>query len=442
MSTHVSSSRVRLVRVITLVLATLLPIGLAAPAQADAGRPGDESVTGWAQRHAEPLDTSDPSAPLTDLRHLRRSVGDARIVGLGEGVHGAAEITGLKHRMVRYLVQDLGFRSIAWEEDWSLGVKINRYVRTGKGDLASLIGRMSTAWRTREAKDVLVWLRDYNRSHREDVQFVGVEAYATRPLAYDAVEEYVAQKAPERLAETREHLEVVHPRTEDMEAYVRWYFREVKDKTPYIQHARALHDLVAGLPHQRGDSEYATVLHHTRQIVGFYEQFAAENIFAYRDAHAAENLRWWRRFSGDKIVYWAASGHTANAPTLSLTQPQYPDTEFASVGSFLRTWFGRDYLSVGFTFDRGATISEGQVAQMPAAAPDWLEAPFADVDVDQFTLDLRAKASRPVRDWLRSPTRTRGVPEGGHGSYLSGGTPAEWFDVIVHRQVVTAAHPG
>jgi hypothetical protein len=27
------------------------------------------------------------------------------------------------------------------------------------------------------------------------------------------------------------------------------------------------------------------------------------------------------------------------------------------------------------------------------------------------------------------------------GSYMTGGTLAQWFDVIVHRQVVTPTHP-
>ena len=37
--------------------------------------------------------------------------------------------------------------------------------------------------------------------------------------------------------------------------------------------------------------------------------------------------------------------------------------------------------------------------------------------------------------------RTRGLPELGLDSYMAGGTPAQWFDVLVHRQEVAPALP-
>ena len=80
-----------------------------------------------------PLTTVDPAAPLGDLTPLRRAIGDAEIVGLGESTHGAAEEETLKHRTLRLLVERMGFRSVAWEEDWSTGLQIDRYIRTGKG---------------------------------------------------------------------------------------------------------------------------------------------------------------------------------------------------------------------------------------------------------------------------------------------------------------------
>jgi erythromycin esterase-like protein len=50
----------------------------------------------------------------------------------------------------------------------------------------------------------------------------------------------------------------------------------------------------------------------------------------YRDAHAAQNLRWRHRYSGDKVAYWGASAHTANAPRLRIAVPPGPDWRYAS----------------------------------------------------------------------------------------------------------------
>jgi erythromycin esterase len=423
----------------------LAGVGVAQAQTVGAGR----AVSEWIERNASPVRTIDPAAPLNDLAQLRRSVGTATIVGLGESAHRVSEVTALKHRVLRFLVERMGFRSVAWEEDWTLGIRLDAYIRTGEGDLTALMSEMSTAWRTREVADVLRWLRDFNagREDGDKVRFVGVDYFSTRPLAYDAIAGYVAKAHPARLPEARKHLATIRPFTSDMRAYVQWYLRQT-DKEPYIRHARRLYELVEGLPHRPTDRAYALTLHHTRQIVSFYEHFTLQGSanFAYRDAHAAQNLRWWRSFSRDKTAYWAASGHTAAAPDLRIAIPPAPELRFASVGSYVRRWYGRDYRSIGFTFDHGTVGTEtGGTVVAPPPAADWFERPFGTVRRQQLALDLRADAPAAVRDWLRAPIKTRGIPDHNptrpYDSYMSGGTLAQWFDVIIHRQKVTTSRP-
>lgn len=381
-----------------------------------------EPVTRWAERQARPVD---------DLRGV---VGDAEIVGLGEAAHGLAETTALKAGTMRRLIERHGFRAIAWEDDWSLGTRVDAYILGGHEDRDALIAQMSPAWRTREVADVLTWLRAYNRGHRDKVRFAGVEYFTTRPLSYEAVAAYVARHAPDRLAQARRHIAPIEPIDDDMRAHYLWYAAQ-KDKAPFVAHARALHDLVAAVPHRHGDRGHALALHHARQIRSYYEAFARpyEETFAFRDARSAENVRWWHRYSGEKVVYWAAAGHTANAPDLRLTYPGQGEVGFASAGSFLRRWYGDDYRSIGFTFDHGAGL--------PPPAAEWFEHPLGAVRRDQFLLDLRRSAPGAVHAWLHGPLVTRGDPEAGPASTASGGTVAAWFDVLVHRRVVTAARP-
>ena len=418
---------------------------LAGTATADAqARP--DAVTGWVRHAAAPLTTVDPAAPLGDLTPLRRAIGDAEIVGLGESTHGAAEEETLKHRTLRLLVERMGFRSVAWEEDWTTGLLIDDYIRTGKGDLDALMRRMSPQWQSRQVADVLAWLRDYNAGRTDKVRFVGVEYYLLGSLAYDAVDAYVAGTAPGRLAELRRHLRVIRPSTADMFQYIQWYL-SVADKRPYIRHARQVARLVRDVPHRPGDRAHALALHHARQIVSFYVHYSlpqppASDSLVYRDAHAAQNLRWWHRYSGDKVAYWGASAHTANAPRLRIVVPPGPDWRYATAGSYLRRWFGPRYVSIGFTFDHGTvSLGPGETVTLPPPAPGWFERPFGRVGLDQFALDLHSSAPAPVRDWLEAPIRTRGLPDAGPGSSMTGGSLAQWFDVIVHRQELTPAQP-
>jgi len=426
-------------RLLASAVAIMVLLGCASAAQAQTH---ESPVTGWVRHNAVPLSTVDPAAPLDDLAPVQRSVGEAEVVGLGESTHGAAEELALKHRTLRFLVERMGFRSVAWEEDWTLGLQIDEYLRTGTGDLDALMAQMGSQWQSRETADVLRWLRDFNAGRADKVRFVGVEFYLTPPSAYDAVAAYVAAAAPQRLAELRRDLRVIRPSKPNMYAYIEW-FETVPNQERYVRHAQQVYDLVAGVRHQPGDRAHALALQTARQIVNFYEHFRLPDSGSqvYRDAHAAENLRWWRGYSAGKVAYWAASPHTANAPELHIAVPG-PDMRFASAGSYLRRWYGDRYRSIGFTFDHGTvSTGPGQTATMPQPAPDWFEQPFGTVGVDQFILDLRAPAPAPVEQWLAAPIKTRGLPGRGPDSYMDGGQLSQWFDVIIHRQLVTPTQP-
>jgi erythromycin esterase len=301
--------------------------------------------------------------------------------------------------------------------------------------------QMSPQWQTREVADVLLWLRRFNEGRADKVQFFGVEYYLTGQLAYDALDGYVARTAPERLDEVRRHLQAIRPPTPNIFEYIE-QLAQVADKAPYLDHARQVQALVESIPHPAEDDDHAIATHHARQIVSFYEHnsMSFADGLVYRDQHAAENVAWWRDLTGDRIAYWAASAHTANAADLRIAVPPQPDLRYASAGSYLRQRFGERYLSIGFTFDHGTVaLGPGQTAPMPPPPTEWFEQPLGDVPDDQFALDLRRRAPQPVQRWRDGPLVTRGLADAGPASYISGASLAEWFDVIVHRQTVTAA---
>lgn len=401
----------------------------------------DRRIVHWIERTATPIDTVDPGAGLDDLAHLSPAVANASVVGLGEQVHGAKELLQLKLRTLRLLVEEHGFRSVAWEDDWTLGLEVDRWIKTGEGDLGSLIREMSTAHRNREVEGTLRWLRDYNRAHPADpVTFVGVEYWTTRESAYDAVKAYIAERAPDHLAEAGVHLAFLRPRAEINEWKTEYGLMDADDKAPFLRHARQLRRLVRDLPHGAGDRDHSLAAHHARQILNFYEHYAVWPNHAYRDEHAAQNLRWWQRHSGDKVAYWAANAHTARAPEIDFYVDGQVAASWAGVGSFMDTWYGPEYVSIGFTFGHGSYY-DARVWNLPPAAETWFEHMFAEASAEQLSLDLAARAPRAVQRWLNAPARTRGLPEYGLASHMQGGTVAQWFDVVVYRHAVTAAAP-
>ena len=130
--------------------------------------------------------------------------------------------------------------------------------------------------------------------------------------------------------------------------------------------------------------------------------------------------------------------HGQRAATCASRLRRRTTSRFASVGSYLRRWIGRRYLSIGFTFDHGdVNVGPDATEAMPPPTAGWFERPLGAVPFEQFALDLRAGAPDAVQQWLRADIVTRGLPDHVPTSYMDGGTLAQWFDVIVHRQVVT-----
>lgn len=215
----------------------------------------------------------------------------------------------------------------------------------------------------------------------------------------------------------------------------------IADKTPYLEAATAVGHLVASI---EDGADRETALHSARQIHAWYEGFSLpwEEIPAYRDERAAESVRWWQEQTATRTVYWAASAHVANAPDLTITEPEAPDTVLASAGSYLRDWYGDRYVAIGFTFDHGTyRTEEGEVIKLPPAPAGWFEQPLADVTAEQFVLVLDGEVPPAADQWLDADLVTRGRPEHGEASAASGGTLREWFDVLVHTQEVTPARP-
>jgi erythromycin esterase len=219
---------------------------VAAPSSAGAAPPQDEAVEVWINRHAVPLPRTDAGGSIEDLHPLRRVVAGALLVGLGESAHGTHELFTLKHRGTRFLVERMDFRTIAWEENWGSGVAIDRYVRRGEGDARSVVADSSSVWRSEEMLDQVRWMRQYNLTHDDKVRFLGTDLTQLRQLLFDEIVEYVRDVAPQRIDELEIHLGPIRLRGTPEED-IAWYTQQ-RDKQPYIGHARAVYEMVLGLP--------------------------------------------------------------------------------------------------------------------------------------------------------------------------------------------------
>jgi erythromycin esterase len=162
---------------------------------------------------------------------------------------------------------------------------------------------------------------------------------------------------------------------------------------------------------------------------------------------AESALRWHDR-TGDKVVHWGGFTHTAVGSARTVTFPPAPPATHRNAGSHLRERLGDGYLSVGLVLGHGS-VDPGdgpRAVPPPPGGTRFAEAVLGLAGLDSYLLDLRGEHPRPVRTWLDAPATLRLMgpryePAAHTDHHMTGGSLAEWFDVVAFVREVTPTIP-
>jgi erythromycin esterase len=435
--------------------------GLAMPAAPALAGPAPASgtvggVVPWIDRHAVPLTGTDPRQPAGELRRLRGIVDGAAIVGLGESAHGTHTQLRLKHRVARYLVEELGFRTIAWEEGWGSGVAIDRYVTGGHGDPEAIVRDAMFMLQTEAMLDLVRWMREFNRGRpdHDKVRFLGADVVEVRPVQFDELRRYVADLAPDRRDDLEAHLAPIDWRGTPF-AQLGWYLQlPAAEQREVIAHARAVHDLVRAVPAGPSAVGRDDAVQHAHALLGFYEGYGPDgDANDLRDRYVTAIIDRWRRRTGRRVVYNAATAHTAAVPRMLVSfpndQPGDDTVERQLAGGRLRRQLGDRYVAIGISFDHGQVLTGWEVQpggpavyEVPPPSASLVDHVLGQTREPDYLIDLRHGGPPAVRRWLRGPARMRIVAS----AYVPANdadyaiTVDPWrgaFDAILHLDQVT-----
>lgn len=137
-----------------------------------------DTVKSWLSRNAIRLQTVEAGSGFTDMEPLKKLIGNAHLVSLGEATHGTREFFQLKHRMLEFLVSEMDFTVFGIEAPMPEAFDINEYVVNGNGDPEkALAGLYFWTWDTQEVLDMIHWMRHYNQdpSNKKKVKFYGFD---------------------------------------------------------------------------------------------------------------------------------------------------------------------------------------------------------------------------------------------------------------------------
>jgi erythromycin esterase len=306
-----------------------------------------------------PISSLTPTSSTADLATLNAFVADKQIVALGESTHGTSEFVTFRHRMIQHMVQQLNFRVLSVETNFSTAQAINEYILGGTGTGLDVVQSIKNSWvyDNQEFVQLIEWLRTYNsgQSAANKVTFYGFDNQACEPSA-KRVQAYISQYDPSYLSAfntTSKHF------LNDFEEYFTKYSNEqlLKILPTSVSDFRNQWNTIstyfqsnkAGLIAKSGERAYELTLRHWKIVQQSFNGFIYVEdelkSFNYRDTTMADNVDWIRKFENSKkMILWAHAGHSGNNNTTT-----------TQMGYHLKQRYQANYYTVGF-FTNGGSV--------------------------------------------------------------------------------------
>ncbi|MDE2804366.1 MAG: erythromycin esterase family protein [Gemmatimonadota bacterium] len=401
--------------------------------------PIPSEATAWIEANSHAFEGSHLSLPHSDLSFLPGIVGDARIVSLGENTHGTRDFFEMKARILRFLVEEMGFTAFAIEATWPEARRLDHYVRTGEGDAAELLsGLYFWTWNTESVLEMIEWMRAHNEAggdvgfHGFDMQYPG--------MALHNVREYVAAVDSAQAGAVATRLDCLGRFANDPSG--RFPSPRYGDQTEiHRANCGASLDAVQQMlmdgretyEAASGEEAFAVALQSMRVAIQYHLMITGVR---GRDESMAENTVWIDRQLGPgaRMVLWAHNFHVSAQP--------------GAQGSFLRRAYGDAMLIVGFSHEAGTFTAVHQrgssylgLASLTLGRPNPLsyEHYLSTAAAPRYVVDLRNRdTSSEGASWLTGPRGFRAIgccyDPGASYRYWSQSPLLEWYDVLIHYE--------
>lgn len=351
------------------------------------------------------------SMELEDLSFFESAVGESRIVALGESTHGTSEFFALKHKLLQYAVEKMGFRVFAIEDHLMAGEVINDFVTSGVGTEADASKGLFETWNTREVHSMIQWIRDYNEIHPDDmVHFIGVDIQeVTRPI--DSLLHFIKNQDPVYFEDVEVTLQQLREKGKS-----HYTERDTLVRMSWINQSEHIYkDLLAKklawlalckTQIEKKRIEYG--IQYAKMVHQYFKEIYSFGRAMYRDEAMAENIVWYYEtiYPNRKMIVWAHDSHVSRGDH----DGEFTNFNFGvSMGSFLSKKYKETYKSFGL-----ATYSGDYLAFKTYGYKEQIHAPlFASPtgSLEEALHQIATKTNRKnlflelpkTEDWLNKP---------------------------------------
>jgi erythromycin esterase len=426
------------------------------------GQDTDKAVTDWLKQNSLTIKSIEAGSGFSDLQPLKKILKDVQVIGLGEATHGTQEFFKFKHRLVEFLVTQMGFTAFAMEASFSDCEPINDYILTGKGDRATVLTNQNyTAWDTEEFSSMLDWMRAYNQKVPDEkkLRFYGLDILSLQKVGREKVSLYFQKYIPEK----RASLDSVINIFEGQEA--NWLSH--MNQTTLQQSFIPLNDLINYLTDNKNrlisassrkdweqTHKYLEVMQQSLyfNIDSLPPSFASKKL--ERDEYMWQNMKYIMESErpNTKFMVWAYNGHISTADN-GLKSTADREKAFASIGYYLGQHLKEKYYALGLECYEGTCqaremLADGRCGDLKIdtlhtdlKTINWQ---FAQMSKPYLLVDLRQAWSNPiVSKWLDTPSSFAAAYWGHRTTKENFETRAHkgYYDGVFFIQRSTPVHP-
>lgn len=412
----------------------------------NSGQSIQKNIVKSIQSQAYPLKTIEPSKSFEDLKPLKKMIGSAQYVGLGENTHGSSEIFTMKFRLVKYLVTEMGFTNFTMEEDWGNGLKLNEYIQTGKGNPREFLNLL---YPTDEIIAMIEWMKDYNAnpSNKKKIQFIGLDLKELDQGCFNKVIDYVRLHRPDLLAEVEENYKELSAFNGGLQEYMD-LAPEIKEK--FKANAERVARLLKDENKQSNTEIVSPEYIWAKATASAIEKFTTmlipndyPSMLKLHEQYLADHAMWAQETLGGKTMVW---GHNLHIAKGIIDEKLYP----YAAGQFLKERLDNNYVTIGSTTTEGNFTLYSEYDPSTGGKITTREIPqninsfnytLGKVPYNMFLLDnrhLRGQAEKWVK--AKRPLLSIGGQIFPNESVYFDKSLLEQFDIIFHIRKTSPSH--
>ncbi len=310
-----------------------------------------DSVISWVTNKSITLKSVKAETGFEDLLYLKPLLKDVHVVGMGETSHGTREIFQMKHRMLEFLVKEMGFTLFGIEAS-NVGCRpINDYVLYGKGNSRDALSAQGFwIWNVEAVIDMIEWMYEYNKTvpMSKKVKFIGVDTQTNGlDLAYNHINSYIKNED--------------HPLLDVNVDSLFQNIKTIKDRSDLSTQRQQLYTLLSytyvnksSFIAKSSREEYFKVLSDLKKIIQGLEsvdgKLRKKVDYNIRDEYMAQTVLEVLEKEGPnaKMMVWAHNGHIKKDHDSKVNGSSRP------LGSVLRRYLGeKKYYAIGFSTYQG-----------------------------------------------------------------------------------------